>query len=496
MQEVDIETTTPWTTALDRQSKQRAALISAIAVIVLGFAKLTLGLATGSLGLIADAAHSGLDLVSSILTYLAVRWADRPADADHPYGHGRVENLAGFVESLIILATAVVIGVEAIQHILGGAAEIVPSPLAFVVLLVSIGVSAWRARTLRRLARLHGSDALAADALNFSADVWSSFVVLIGLALAVAGRLLGQPALATTADAAAGLIVALLVIVAAGRLARETIDALLDRSPRDVAHRIAEVVAQVRGIVEVRRVRVRRVGGQYFVDVIAVAARTTTFEEAHRITEEIERAIWAIEPHSDVVVHLEPAPTSQETIVDRIYLIAQELGVRVHDVQVQQVDDRYDVNLHVEVSPELTLEQAHALATRLEEMISTRNPQVRSVNTHLEIAPSLGTARSDVTATETRLVRRIQAVAAEVLGPGRCRAVRLYRAARRQGELDVVLQCTFAPTTSVTEAHLQAERLERVLRERFPMLGSVLVHVEPGEPGREAGEPLPPRDAH
>lgn len=479
--EADVKTSVPWEVAADRRSKQSAALVSAIAVIVLGLAKLGLGLATGSLGLIADAVHSGLDLVSTVLTYLAVRWADRPADVDHPYGHGRAENLSGFVEAMIILGTAIAIGVEAIRHIATGEATVFPTPLAFAVLVVSIGVSYWRSRDLERVAREHASDALAADALNFRADVWSSLVVLVGLALVALGRSAGIPQLVSTADAVAGLIVALLVIAAATRLARETVDALLDRSPHDIAERIADAVARIPGVVECRRVRLRRVGGRYFVDVIAVASRTETFQESHALTEQIEREIWRIEPRSDVVVHLEPVATSAETILDRIHLIAQELGVRVHDVQVRRVDGRSEVNLHVEVSPELSLDRAHALASRLEDQIAAANPGVSAVNTHLEVEPLIGAPRTEVTREEVGMVRRIGATADEVLGPGRCHEIRVYRPAGRTRELDVVVTCSFAPTTSVAHAHQQAERVEQALRAKVPGLGSVLVHVEPAD---------------
>lgn len=481
--EVDVETNVPWQVAANRRSKQSAALVSAVAVLALGLAKLALGLLTGSLGLIADAVHSGLDLVATVLTYLAVRWADRPADADHPYGHGRAENLSGFVEALIILVTACVIGLEAIEHIATGAEEVIPTPLAFAVLLVSIGVSYWRSHALEQVAVAHQSAALAADALNFRTDVWSSAVVLVGLALVAIGRAFGISRLASTADAVAGLIVALLVIAASVRLARETVDALVDRSPEDIAERMAEAAARVPGALEVRRVRLRRVGSRTFVDVVALASRTTTLPESHAISEQIEREIWSVEPRSDVVVHLEPGTAGAETVLDRIHLIAHELGVHVHDVQVRQVDGKSEVNLHVEVSPGLSLERAHALASQLEEQIAAANPGVSLVNTHLEVTPPMGIPRTEVTSLEAGLVRRIAGIADAALGAGRCHDIRVYRPSHGKRELDVVLRCSFPPTTSVARAHQQAERVELELRERLPRLGSVLVHVEPRVPG-------------
>ncbi|MBX6772743.1 MAG: cation-efflux pump [Chloroflexi bacterium] len=464
-----------------RAAKQSAALVSAIAVLILGIAKLALGILTGSLGLIADAVHSGLDLITSFLTYLAVRLADRPADADHPYGHGRVENLSGFIEALIILGTAIGIGYEAVRHILGGQEEVIPTAPSFGVLLASIAVAYWRSRVLHHLAVRYQSDALAADALNFRADVWSSLVVLGGLALVAAGRAFHLPALASYGDAAAALIVALLVIGAAGHLARRTIDALLDRSPTDLTPRLIDAVAGVPGVIACQRLRLRRVGGYYFVDVVAVADRTTTVEEMHRLVERIRQAIHAVEPQSDVIVQIEPAPLVGETILDRIHQAARELGVRVHDVQVHRVDDTSQVKLHVEVRPGLSLDAAHGLASKLEERIAAQNPDVSAVHTHLEIEPEVGEVRTEVTALEPELVHRIHALASSVIGSGRCHEVHIYRRTGQGRSLDVVLHCTFPASLNVTRAHEEAERLEQALREALPGLGSVLVHVEPPE---------------
>jgi divalent metal cation (Fe/Co/Zn/Cd) transporter len=293
--------------------------------------------------------------------------------------------------------------------------------------------------------------------------------------------------LAGLADAIAGLVVAGVVAMSSVTLAREAIDALVDRSPEDLAHRMAEAVARLPGVIEVRRMRLRRVGARYFADVVAVAPRTTNLAESHALSEEIERAIQAVEPRTDVVVHLEPGVSEEETVVDRANLVARELGVQVHDVGIHRVRGRLEVDLHVEVDPSLSLERAHDVASELERRLVTAEPRVREVNTHVESAQPQVTRRIDVTAHEPSVVQGIVAVADRVVGPARCHQVRLYRSAARSGEpvqdshRDVVLDCEFPPTLPVTEAHLEAERLERALRDAFPQLAEVLVHVEPAE---------------
>lgn len=476
---VDVENRTLADVARDRSQKESAAIVSAIVVLVLGLAKLAVGIASGSLGVIADAIHSGLDFVSALLTTLAVRWADRPPDADHPYGHARGENVAAFVETLLLIGTAIWIAVEAGGRILAGGAAVTPGPLAFAVMLASVVASYWRSREMRAVARKHASAALDAGALNFSMDVWSSLVVLVGLAVVVVAQALGLPRAFSLADAVAGLVVAAFVVYSAGRLARDTIDALVDRAPEDLARRFGDAVARVPGVIEARRVRLRKSGGVTFADVVAIAPRTATLAETRRITEEIEAAIRRIQPDTDIVVDLRPGIPIAETIVDRVRLIARDLGVQVHDVKVQRVAGRLNVGLHVEVDPALSLEQAHDLVSALEKRIEASEPSVGRVDTHVETTPPDVAGRSEVTRREGVLVRGIEGVAAETLGEGRCHDIQVYRASSPPGDLDVVLHCTFPPSIPVTEAHLAAERLERALRDRFPTLGGVLVHVEP-----------------
>jgi cation diffusion facilitator family transporter len=485
---LEVESDAPWGLAERRAGKETAAAVSLVVVLLLGIAKLVAGLLSGSLGLVADAIHSGLDFVSALLTVLAVRWADRPADADHPYGHGRGENVAAFVEALLLVGTAVWIGGEAIDRILVGGQEVNPGPLSFIVMLVSMGVSYWRSREMRREAEAHSSAALEAGALNFSADVYSSLVVLAGLVIVAGARALGAPSIFASADAVAGLLVAVLVIASAGSLIRETIDALVDRSPESLVDRISEAVAKVPGVIDCRRVRLRRVGNCYFVDVVAVAARTTNLLEARELVKQIEAAIHQVEPRTDVVVDLQPGIDRAETIVDRIHLLANEVGVRVHDIKVQRVGGKLEVNLHVEVSPSLTLERAHDLASELENRIEVAEPSVRSVNTHVEVEPPDLGRRVDVTGREPDLVDQITAVADRVLGPGHGHDVRVFRPGGANGPTDVVLHLAFPPSTPITDAHVAAENLERALRDQFPGFASVLVHVEPAE-GDKADSP-------
>lgn len=480
---VVVESEAPIEVARQGSARERAAAVTLTIVLILGLTKLVVGLTIGSLSLVADAMHSGLDFVAALLTLLAVHWADRPPDADHPYGHGRAENLSALVQALLLVAVAIGIGVEAVERIASNAPPVQPGPIAFVVILASMALTYWRARVSEHLAAVHDSAALKATGTDLSTDVWSAGVVLVGLGAVTIRNQLGGPAILGEADAVAALVVAAFVLVAAARLARETIDVLVDRSPENVAFAMADAVSRIPGVIESRRVRLRRVGNYYYADVVAIAPRTVTLEASHQLSDEIERAIRQVEPRTDVVVHLEPGISEAETVAERIELVARQLGVHVHDIRVHRVDGHLNVNLHVEVQPNLSLDQAHALASDLEQQITDADARIQSVNTHVETEGPTLDQRLDVTRRESRLVRDIKAVAGHVLGGNRCHDVRLFdtadSASPASRDLDVVLHCHFPPQTPVTQAHEEAERLERALREHFTQLGSILVHVEP-----------------
>ena len=233
---------------IERESEKKAvALNSVYAAVAITTLKITVGITTGSLGILSEAAHSGLDLVAAAVTYFSVRVSDKPADATHQYGHGKVENFSAFLETALLLATCVWIVYEATKRLFFHSVEIEPSVWAFVVMGISIAVDVWRSRRLQRIAKKYDSQALLADALHFSTDVWSSTVVILGLVLVLVGRTYAIPWLAK-ADPIAALVVACIVVYVSWRLARETIDALLDGAPAGIRARIMSEVSRVDGV--------------------------------------------------------------------------------------------------------------------------------------------------------------------------------------------------------------------------------------------------------
>ncbi len=290
----------------EQREKNHAAGSSLIAAIILTALKVVVGVATGSLGILAEAAHSGLDLVAALMTFLAIRVSGKPADRSHLYGHGKVENLSALFETLLLLVTCVWIIHGAAERLISQKIEIEVNFWSFAVMITSIVVDVSRSRLLTRMAKKYSSQALEADALHFSTDVWSSAVVLFGLAMVKLAQVFPRLGWLTGADAVAALVVALIVVAVSVRLGRETIQALVDAAPRGMDETISRTAEQVPGVINCHNVRVRYSGSQIFVDIHVLVDGDQTLRQAHELTEVIEGEIQKVLPRADVTVHPEP----------------------------------------------------------------------------------------------------------------------------------------------------------------------------------------------
>jgi cation diffusion facilitator family transporter len=394
-----------------RREKRAVAGNSVVAALAITGLKIVVGITTGSLGILSEAAHSGLDLIAALVTFFSVRVSDKPADADHQYGHGKVENFSAFIETGLLLLTCVWIVSEAVKRIFFHRVEIEPRVAAFVVMFLSIAVDAWRSRALGRIATKYDSQALEADALHFSTDIWSSSVVILGLALVQAGRSY-QVAWLRLADPVAALFVAGVVVYVSSRLARRTIDALLDAAPAGVRNQVLDKVATVEGVLEVDRVRIRRAGNRYFADVSVGLARNFTFQRSEQVVGEITERVRQILPDADVMVRPAPRARHAENIFDRIRAVATRHNFNVHDVSVQDLNGQLHVEQHLELDEQLNMKQAHDEVTRLEAEMRAEVPEISTILTHIESEPAtIETGEQMV--REPALERRLKGIVAE-----------------------------------------------------------------------------------
>jgi cation diffusion facilitator family transporter len=475
--EIDDATTIERT----RHEKKRAAGSSVLAALGLTGMKLVVGLLSGSLGILAEAAHSGLDLVAAIVTFMAVSVSDRPADEDHTYGHGKIENFSALVETLLLFVTCAWIIYEAVMRIFVRNVHVDPSLWAFLVVVVSIAIDVSRSRMLNRAARKHRSQALEADALHFSTDVWSSAVVIVGLALVWAGRhlLTGRSQILNKADAVAAFGVAFIVLFVSYRLGKRTIAVLLDTAPAGLKDKIVVAAAEVEGVIHAGKVRLRSSGARVFVDMTIEVDRNLSFERTHAIAEDVEARIQALAPGADVVIHTDPRETERENTARRIRAIAERNQIPVHNISIHEDQGEIDVDLHLEVDDHLLLHQAHELASHIEQDLRAEIPALAQVNTHIESrGTGVGSGR-DVTAEEGAVVERIRRIADGIVGRECSHNILI----RRQGDwLFVSLHCGFDPNLPVIEAHRLSSRIEEALKAEIPGLEQVLVHTEPENP--------------
>jgi len=462
-----------------RAEKRAVAGSSLLAALAMTFFKIIVGITTGSLGILSEAAHSGLDLIAAIITFLSVRVSDKPADADHQYGHGKIENFSAFLETGLLLLTCVWIIYEAVQRLFFHHVHIEPSLAAFVVLVASMIVDYWRSRALGRIAAKYDSQALEADALHFSTDIWSSSVVVLGLLLVLLGRTYGIDWL-QDADPVAALAVAGIVVYVSWRLARKTIDALLDAAPLGVRAQILDAVAKVEGLLEVDRVRIRRAGNRYFADLSVALARSVTFQRAEQVSDAVTAAVRRVLPDADVVVHSVPRPADRENIFDRIRAVATRHNFNVHDVSVQNLKGHLHVEQHLELDERLSMKDAHDRVTLLESEIRKDVPEISSILTHIESEPST-IEPGDEVRRDAELERKLKAIVSEFPEVHDVHDVEVKHV---RGRVYVSCHCTFSDDLPLSRVHDVQTDLEIRFKQAAPELFRVLIHPEPSTDNR------------
>ncbi|MDE1155434.1 MAG: cation diffusion facilitator family transporter [Acidobacteriaceae bacterium] len=470
------------------EAKRSAALSSAIAAAGITLLKLVTGVLTGSLGMFSEAAHSGIDLIASVVTLLAVRASDRPADETHNFGHGKVENLSAGFEILLMLGSCAWIAYEA-AHRLSHPAQlkVAFSVWPFLVLICSIVVDFSRSRALRRAARENHSDALEADAVHFGTDIYAASAVLVGLACSYIGQRFSVPAL-SYADPIAALVVACIILFVTFRLARVTVDSLTDATPQEVRvqlHRdIVQDLISIPGILSVDRLRVRRSGSSYFVDLTLAIPRNFTFQRAEQLTLSAEQAVKRRLPTADIMTSTVPTATLSESVFDRIRAVAQRANLNIHDVSVQQYDGGLHVELHLEVNETMPLRDAHDIASALEASIRDEVPDVTTLLTHIESEPST-IDRASATPPAAALERNFRAVAREfrdILDVHDIVVTRAHGGAANS--LQISCHCTLPDALPMSRVHAVITDFEAAFRHDHPDITRVFIHPEPATDNR------------
>ena len=441
--------------------QRRTALVSVAAAAVLIVLKLATGLASGSLGLVSEALHSGTDLVAALLTFFALGVAGRPADEGHQYGHGKAEHLAALAEAAVLALVSVAVAAFAVARLTGAIeTEVETAWWTFAVVGLVIAIDMTRTLVSYRAARRYQSEALLSNALHFGSDLAGTLAVLAGLVAAASGFPAG--------DSLAALFVAALVVLAAGRLIRRNVDVLMDQAPADAEEAARQAIRAVPAV-ELSRLRLRQAGGRTFADVVIEVSPADAVAQGHALADRVEDAVERVLPGSDVVVHVEPR-VAEAALRERAHAAALSVPrVReIHNLDLVTVHGAVELSLHLKLPGELPLEEAHDIAEQVERTIRAEVPEVGSVQTHLEPLSE----PSQAVELEPNVVARI--VHAVVGAPPR-----EVRVLRTPDGLVAFVTLGFDPDSTLAAAHARASEVEERLRAEHPEIADVIVHTEP-----------------
>ncbi len=454
--------------------KRSVAVVSVMAATLMTVLKLVTGILTGSLGMLSDAAHSGIDLAGAGLTFLSIRASDRPADENHPYGHGKIENVSAFVETFLMLASSLWITYEAIERIFFHPVEIRYSFWPLAVLTLSMAVDYWRSKHLMSVANRYGSQALEADALHFRSDIWSSVAVFVGLTAAWLGTHLGIPQL-RFADAIAAICVSLMILYFGWKLARRTVAELVDTIPPEMRRRVLYELRHTHGVLAIDRARMRRSGNSYFADFTISLPRQMTFQHSEQLVKDATAAVQRVLPGADVVIHTVPRPSVAESIFDKVRAIAARNNVLLHDVSIQTIEGKLRVEQHIEVAENMALLEAHKFVRRIEDQIRRELPQVESVLTHIESEPAT-IEHTEIVASQRSIEEHLRHAAS--LLPD-IMDIHEVVVGRIGDKIQVSCHCTLPDAMDMQRVHEVITELEDRFKMECPEVHRVLIHPEP-----------------
>jgi cation diffusion facilitator family transporter len=469
-------------------AKRSAALSSVLAALGITLLKLLTGVLTGSLGMLSEAAHSFIDLIASGVTLLAVRASDMPADEEHNYGHGKLESLSAAFEILLMVGSCVWIAYKSIHRILHNThLDLTFSIWPFAVLLLSIAVDFTRSRGLHRVAQEQRSDALEADAVHFGTDIWSSAAVFLGLLATFVGERMHIPQLEYS-DPIAALVVAAIILRVTWRLARQTIDSLLDATPPEVRVQLRRDLLRdvyaIAGVLQVERVRVRRSGSNYFVDLTLSLPRNLTFQRSEQVVFAASEAVKRLLPGADVVIHTVPTASLGESVFDRVRAVAAQSNLSVHDVSVQQFGEALHVELHLEVPETMPLRDAHEIATQLETEIHREIPGIATLLTHIESEPATIASATQLGASHNLelQLRKTAREFPEILDVHEVTVARGHGGAA--ASVQVNCHITLPDDLPMSSVHEIITNFESEFRLDHPQVSRVLIHPEPATDNR------------
>jgi len=452
-----------------QNKKEKVAISSVFASIVLTATKFVVGILTGSMGIISEAAHSLLDFFAAVMTFFAVRFGDKPADESHPFGHGKIESISALAETGLLFATSGWIIYEAVHRLIAKNVEVEATWYAFAVVIFSIVVDISRSRALSRVAKQTKSQALEADALHFSSDIWSSSVVLLGLIFVLFGI--------KGADSIAAIGVSVFVALAGWRLGKRTINVLVDAAPEGISEEAKKIAEKIQGVVSVERIRVRPLGPNVFVDMVVSVSRKLSIASVNEIIKNVEREIEKKIPGTDATIATKSVQLDSETIIESVQALAGKNNIPVHDVIVDNLDQKQYISYDLELPDTLSIKEAHEIATKLEADIREELGGNVQLNSHIEPQKNEAILSSNVSDAEMqKVMAAINETDKEIQEISDLHNVLV----RKIGDKFFVSLHCLSPADMLLEAvHNITNKFEYKMKEKMPEIKRVVIHVEP-----------------
>ncbi len=455
--------------------KVKVALNSLFAAVFITAIKVIAAYFSGSLAIITEVVNSGVDIFVCLVTIFSVKYAAKPADEDHNYGHEKAENISALIQVLFLFGTSSFIIYEAVQRIfLGKHPSLNITLFTFTALIVSMVIDFIRARALNKIADETKSNALKADALHFSSDIMSSMIVIIGLIFSYYGF--------EKADAISALVVAAIIIILGVKMSRKAIDSLLDRVPPGLSEKIRYETLLIDGVEGIRNFRIRSTGAKIFIDMVIDISRIIPFSKAHDIMDAVERRLTQLIDNADIVIHSEPVETDKETINDKIKMIVNSFGMKSHDVFSHKIGNDIISELHIEVTDTNDLIKAHDRITEIEEKIKSEIGIISNVKIHIDEPSNILYDTVDITGKSEELINEIKKIVTENKDVTSCNE---FSVIITNGKIRVSLTCIFDFHFSLDEVHdivtLLESKIFAELKGKYPKLSNVIIHAEPSE---------------
>ncbi len=452
------------------QKKQNIALSSVTASLFLTVMKLVVGIMTGSIGIISEAAHSALDFGAASLTLFAVKVSDKPADSKHHYGHAKVESVSALIETGLLVITSLWIIYAASERLIAGTTEIEVKWYAIAIMVISIVVDFSRSRALKKVAKETNSQALEADALHFSSDILSSAVVLVGLIFVSLGI--------TWADAVAGIAVAVLVGWAAFSLGKKTIDVLIDAAPEGLAERIEEITMTISGVIAIDKIRVKPTGPQVFIEMAVCVNRTLSVEKVQAICANIEQKLREEFPVGDITINTRPIALNNETIAERVHVIGLNHNLHAHNISTSLSGQKKQITFDVEIDQRLTIKEAHNTVTALEDELRCEFDGELDICIHLDPLRYDERTTNSVSSEEEERVRSMIVNASNSIEKiQNVHDIQIRKT--EQQKLFITLHCSFNDDALLEEVHSLTSQLEGAIYHDLSDAGRVIIHAEP-----------------